>query len=50
MILLLCGISKKQQQKTKLIDTENKLVVPEVGVGDGQMGEGGQKIQTSGYK
>ena len=35
----------------ELIDTENRLVVARgVGWGVGEMGEGGQKVQTSSYK
>ena len=41
--------SKTNRQKTKLIDTENKLVVGEWGEWWG-MGERGQKVQISSYK
>ena len=35
-------------KKKKLKDTENRLVV--ASGGSGQMGEGGQEVQTSSYK
>ena len=45
------GIYKQQQQITKLTDTENRSVVVR---GRGwrveELGEGGQKVQTSSYK
>ena len=51
MILLICGILKKQTTKSKLIDTENKLVVARVGKkGLDRKGESGQKVQISNYK
>ena len=50
----MCGIFKEQKQTQKtLIDTENKLVTAihrEWGMGGGEMGEGGQKVQTSRYQ
>ena len=40
-----------EQNKTKLIDTENRLRVARGGRGRwGKMGRGSQKIQTSSYK
>lgn len=45
MISLICGIKKKQKQKTELIvKTDWRLL--EVGVGGGKMGEWGQKVQN----
>ena len=41
---------KKKKISTKLIDTENKLVVASMGVGSGAMGEGSQRVQTSSNK
>ena len=43
--------SKKQPEKKTFIDTENRLVVITggQGTGMGEMGEGGQKVQTSSY-
>ena len=38
---------KKKNEQTKLIDTENRLVVAR---GEGKMGEGGQEVQTSSHK
>ena len=38
---------KKKQNKTELIETENRLVVARGGGWKvGEMGEGGQKVQT----
>ena len=46
----LSGI-KKKNQKTKFIDTENRLVVARgVEYKVSKMDEGGQKVQTSSYK
>lgn len=40
-----------ESKKTELIATENKLWMPQVGVGDmGEMGEGSQEAQISSYK
>ena len=42
---------KTKKPKTKLIDTENTLVVArDRGFRVGKMDEGGQKVQTSNYK
>ena len=41
---------RKTNRKSKLIDTENRLVAARDGVGVGKMGEGNQKVQTSSYK
>ena len=49
MISLVHG--SKNKQKTKLINTGNRLVVARVRMwGRGKMGEEGQKVQTSSYK
>ena len=41
----------KKKTKPKLTDTENRSVVARgMGVGMGEMGEGGEKVQTSSYK
>ena len=40
---------QEQQQQNELIDTENRLVVARCVCG-GEMGEGGQMVQTSSYK
>lgn len=50
MISLTCG-TKKNQMNTKLIGTENRVVVAEGrGCGVGEMGERVQKIKTSSYR
>ena len=42
---------ESKKQKPELIDTENRLVVVRGREwGMGEMGEGGQKVQTSSYK
>ena len=41
--------SKKPNQNTKLVDTENRLVVAGRRWVD-KIGEGGQEVQTPGYK
>lgn len=40
----------KNKQNTKLLDTENRRWLPEVGVRGGQNGGVDQKLQTSSYK
>lgn len=46
---LICGTLKRKI--TKLIDTENRLMVAQRwGCRAGEMGEGGQKVQSSSYK
>ena len=42
---------KKKKDTTKLTNTDNRLWLPEAGESRvGEMGEGGQKTQTSNYK
>ena len=44
-------MGSKTYRGKELIDTENRLIVTkDVGWEDGQMGKGGQKVQTSNYK
>ena len=44
-------VGSKTYRGKELIDTENRLIVTkDVGWEDGQMGKGGQKVQTSNYK
>ena len=51
MISLICGIKKNQKTKTKLRDTEKRLVMATGrGWGEDKMGEGCHKVQTSNYK
>ena len=60
MITLICGIWEGiKRSKPELVDTENILAVARVGVKRwgvtqqgwvGEMGEDGQKIQTSSFK
>ena len=38
-----------ESKKAKVTETENRLVLPDLG-GRGVMGEGGQKVQTFSYK
>ena len=45
---LTCTWNLKQNKKTRLVDTENKLGIARGGEGVGsKMGEGNQKVQTS---
>ena len=49
MISLICGI-KEKEEKTPLIDTENRLVVTRGGGWEvGKMGVGSQKVQAFSY-
>ena len=52
LYFLTCGIKQnKTNNKTKLIDTENRLVVGRGRVGGvGETSEGGQRVQTSSIK
>ena len=54
MISLICESKKNPPKQNppnpKLTDTENRLVVARVAGAWGEMGEGSQKVQTSGYK
>ena len=44
-------VGSKTYRGKELIDTENRLIVTKnVGWEEGQMGKGGQKVQTSNYK
>ena len=41
---------KRKKEKTKFIETESRLVIARGRGGVGEMGEGGQSVQTSSYK
>ena len=46
------GLNNNRKERSKLINTENILVFAEGEVGEwiGEMGEGNEEVQTSGYK
>ena len=47
---MILSVESKTKQKTNILEKRSDSLLPKVGVGEGELDEGGQKSQTSGYK